>query len=191
MRLLPKSRIEPDEFAELCQAHDWMFHDRSENPANGAAQYTWVTPDATVLISYVYDPTLNLSYIVTRASGLAEPCSIESVDDALRGALDSFGPGEALSLFHTCAGNLAHEVQAVHLIAASAPDDFDAAFFEGFLSIMREGREEVRSMALIATLYMPWEQVLPALDTVVASDESEEVRNLARTVRADHPMTPR
>ncbi|MFE7574222.1 hypothetical protein ACFU5Z_05750 [Streptomyces sp. NPDC057521] len=188
MRLLPKTRIEPDDFALICESHDWAFHERTENTDTGEARYSWLSQNAATRITYVYDPILNLPYIETTASGYAEePGTQGQVDGELRGAIQQLTGREALALFDQCGMDSACQVKILHLVAASAPDEFDEFFFQRFTEILGTEQEDVRSMALIAALYMPWPQILPVIETLAESDSSEDIRNLARSVFHDHP----
>ncbi|MEV0580876.1 hypothetical protein [Streptomyces sp. RTGN2] len=192
MRLLPKKRIEPDSFALICETHDWIFHERMENPDNREARYSWLNQDATVRITYVYDPILNLTYIVTDHSGYAnEPGSMRDVNDKLRLAIQELSAHEALNLLDRCETDAACQVKILHLIAASAPEEYDESFFQRFTAVFRNEQADVRSMALIATLYMPWPQILPVIESLRESDASIDVRNLAQSILRDHPMNAR
>ncbi|MEU0625973.1 hypothetical protein [Streptomyces sp. NPDC005989] len=189
MRLLPKKRIEPDDFALICETHNWIFHERMENPDSGEARYSWLAQNATVRITYVYDPLLNLSYIVTSNSGYAEePGAVRNVNEELRLAVQELSAHEALNLFDQCETDVACQVKILHLIAASAPEEYNESFFQRFTKAFRNEQVDVRSMALIATLYMPWPQILPVIESLRESDPSVDVRNLAQSIFRDHPM---
>lgn len=110
-----------------------------------------------------------------------------SAEAVLRKRFPSFDCNDAATRF-TEAASVDDKIRCLSVIAVAAPQEFEQLSYNAIRSALKDDELEVRSAAVVATIYAPWPEFLPYLERVAADpDNAPEVREtvsaVAETIR--------
>ena len=122
-----------------------------------------------VHVHYIEDYVLGVDYIVLEGERAAK------VAATIRTKLDTLGLDEIVAQL-AAAKDRAQKVQALHVLAAAAPREYDPAVFETITRALRDSDPEVRFAAALATAYAEWREFRAPLADVAMHDTDVVVR---------------
>jgi HEAT repeat protein len=99
------------------------------------------------------------------------------VELSVRSAFESYTIDDAVDEFAR-ASEWPERLEALSVLAAAAPQDFDQRVFEAMSAGLTDEHPLVRHKAVLAVFYARWREFLPLLQKL-AADDSQEVRRVA------------
>jgi hypothetical protein len=158
------------ELADFAEVQGWEL-EGSVAPSDGQAEeYVWHVDD--LYVHWINDPVLHRVY------GMVIGPDPSLVEFSLRSVFDSYTIEEAADEFGH-ASDWPERVDALSIVAAAAPQDFDQRIFDAMSKGLTDPHPVVRHKAVLAIFYARWRHFLPLLDTVAAEDSYDEARRVA------------
>lgn len=163
--------VSAQDLAEFAEVQGWQL-EGSVSPTEGETEeYVWQGDD-DLYIHWINDPVLHRVYGMILGTDPAE------VELRVRSAFESYTIDEAVDEFAQ-ASEWPERVEALSVLAAAAPQDFDQRIFEAVGAGLTDEHPLVRHKAVLVVFYARWREFLPLLQKMAADDSSDEVRRVA------------
>jgi hypothetical protein len=171
VRVAFRDAVPAVDFAEFAEMQGWEL-EGSVPPTQGQAEeYVWLVDDDSY-VHWINDPVLH------RAYGMILGPDPSAMVLSVRSEFDSYTINEAVEEFAQ-ASEWPERVEALSVVAAAAPQDFDQEIFGVIAAGLTDPHPVVRHKAALAVFYARWRQFLPFLQTMAAEDAYDEARRVA------------
>lgn len=172
--ILKAGRMAEPSVIRVAIRNDW-FLNRMGNRKEEIYLDQWLTPDEKTDIRYIEDPLTGLPFVTIRGdeAGVAErllreSCDLWEFDDALR-AIDNAEDRDAT-------------LMAIYAAAYTAPPAPLDSAVRAFESLSRSPDPGIRQAVVVATGYLPWQQLVDIVRRLAETDPVDHVRHNARVL---------
>jgi hypothetical protein len=158
----------------LAQAEGWTPKAVLEARADSPFQVVWAT--AAGIVTYVHDAVLDVGYFQVDGP------STGVIEQALRSCGLIFSTSEVAEMAEAC--ETPQELLAVTCYVGIAADEHpDPGLLRALQRALGDPHPEVRCVAVMASAYARWPQLLPRLEQIERSDPDAKARDLAASIR--------
>lgn len=155
-----KETISYPEFEGFARSLSWSLFEEWQEDDETPEHISWLTPDGIAVV-IMQDDILNTSYIAVIGD------DVSAAETILRERFPSFSWQEAVTQFRE-ATSVDEKINMLSAIAITAPEEFEQLPYDAIRTALEDDEPDVRSTAVVATIYAPWTEFLPHLQKVAA-----------------------
>ena len=174
-RLVLKQPVDSSDVSQIGWDFDWDLYDIGDTSKEPYVD-VWFTQDHSVEIHYVEDRLAGLNYITLRGN------DVTPVSQQIRERCALWSPEDALQTLRR-ATNRDDKLRAIYAAALSASGSQNDVLIEEFRAIAsNEGAPGIRQAVVVATGYLPWQQLVQLVADMRDSDPADHIRHNAQVL---------
>jgi hypothetical protein len=175
LNLVPHGPVAFELMREFADQLGWKVDRRSLKRAehSDSPEYVWKFRGGSVTL--VKNSALRRDYFVVDA---VDPAAVAA---EIRSRIPCVEPGDAVAAL-VQASSPDERIDALHLIAAAAPADYDHAVFQAVVDNAGQPQPLVRLAAVVAASHLRWRQLRGMVERLSDSDESDPLSSLSHNV---------
>lgn len=175
--IVPHQEISFDTMDGLSTKMKWKLDQKSTKQAEkqDTQRFIWRLPGRRGTVTLIKNSSLKHNYIVVEAPNPTE------VIQAIKTQISCYELDEIISRLAS-AETADDRINALNLIAAAAPPNYDETVFRSLVRSAEDNRQQVRLAVVSTASQLRWKQLRSIVEQCAESDTSDVLRNISHNI---------